>query len=167
MKIKLIVAASENNVIGIKNELPWNLPDDMAFFKNKTYDSCVIMGKKNYLSIPQKFRPLKNRTNIILTRDKLFQAPGCLITHTLESAIKLAKNKNKDIFIIGGGMVYEYALNKDLVDIIYLTRIHAHISGDVFFPKLNTKKWKKVAEAYHAKDTNHKHDFTFLKFIKN
>ena len=93
MKIKLIVAASENNVIGIKNDLPWHLPNDMLFFKKQTLNSVVIMGKKNYISIPEKFRPLKNRTNIILTRDDKFLAKDCLVANSLEAAIELAKKK--------------------------------------------------------------------------
>ena len=137
LKIKLIVAASENNVIGIKNDLPWHLPNDMIFFKKKTLNSVVIMGKKNYLSIPKKFRPLKNRTNIILTRDEKFLAENCLVVNNFESAIKIAKKQNRqNIFIIGGGMVYKYALENEMVDIIYLTRIHANIKGDTFFPKI-------------------------------
>mgnify|MGYP001403367373 CR=1 FL=1 len=164
--IQLIVAASENNVIGIQNDLPWHLPDDMLFFKNKTLASTVIMGKNNYLSIPEKFRPLKNRLNIILTTNTSFHADKCLIANSLESALNLAKKENNKIFIIGGGKVYEYALRKNLVDIIYLTRVHAQIKGDTFFPKINMIKWQKVEEKFHAKDKKHKYDFTFLKFKK-
>ena len=168
MKLKLIVAASENNVIGVKNDLPWNLPNDMSFFKKKTFNSVVIMGKKNYLSIPHKFRPLKNRTNIILTKKLDFMAPSCIVAHNLEDAIKLGRQeKNRDnIFIIGGGIVYKYALINNLVDIIYLTRVHANIKGDVFFPKINMEKWKKTHETYHPKDIKHKYDFTFFTFEK-
>ena len=167
MKIKLIVAASENNVIGIKNNLPWNLPNDMQYFKNMTTDSVVIMGKKNYLSIPEKFRPLKNRINIVLTREPNYCADSCLIANSLESAIQLAKEQNKkSIFIIGGGMVYKYALDHNLVDIIYLTRVHANINGDISFPNINLKKWRKVNEVFHPKDNKHKFAFTFLTFEK-
>ena len=168
MKIKLIVAVSENNVIGIKNDLPWHLPDDMLFFKQKTIDSVVIMGKKNCLSIPEKFRPLKNRTNIILTTDKTFHAKDCLIANTLESAIKLArKDSRKNIFIIGGGMGYKYAIEHGLIDLIYLTRVHANIKGDTFFPKLDMKIWKKTREIFHKKDDKHKFEFTFYTLEKD
>jgi len=166
MKIKLIVAVSENNVIGVKNDLPWNLPDDMDFFKNKTLHSSVIMGKNNFLSIPDKFRPLKKRTNIILTKDPLFHAKNCIISHNLESAIEVAKNEQKNIFIIGGGMVYQYALEKELVDIIYLTRIHAKIQGDTFFPTLDMNKWKIIEEKPHSKDDKHQYSFTFFTLQK-
>jgi len=167
LKTKLIVATSENNVIGLQNKLPWNLPDDMKFFKDKTMGSCVIMGKNNYLSIPNRFRPLKGRINIILTKQTSFKAPNCIIETTLESAIKLAKKEQKKIFIIGGGMVYKYALEQNLVDIIYLTRIHAKIKGDIFFPELDMNQWSKIEEHFHPKDENHKYNFTFLKFVKN
>ena len=166
MKIKLIVAVSENNVIGVKNDLPWHLPDDMDFFKKKTLNSSVIMGKNNFLSIPEKFRPLKNRINIILTRNKSFNAKECLIANDLKAAIKLAKKAKKNIFIIGGGMVYKDALTQGLVDIIYLTRIHAQIKGDVFFPELDMRKWRVAEEQFHQKDSRHKYDFTFFKLEK-
>ena len=91
MKIKLIVAASENNVIGIKNDLPWHLPNDMNFFKKKTLNSSVIMGKNNFLSIPEQFRPLINRTNIILTRNREYHAKNALIAHTTEEALSFTK----------------------------------------------------------------------------
>ena len=166
MKIKLIVAVSENNVIGVKNDLPWHLPDDMDFFKKKTLNSSVIMGKNNFLSIPEKFRPLKNRINIILTRNTSFNAKECLIANDLKAAIKLAKKAKKNIFIIGGGMVYKDALTQGLIDIIYLTRIHAQIKGDVFFPELDMNKWRVTEEQFHRKDSRHKYDFTFFKFEK-
>ena len=165
-KIHLIVAASENNVIGIKNDLPWHLPDDMFFFKKTTIDSSVIMGRNNYLSIPHKFRPLKNRINIILTRNLSFKAEGCLIANSLEDGIALARKKKKEIFIIGGGKVYAYAIKKNLVDIIYITRVHANIKGDTFFPKLNMKNWHKTSEKFHPKDEKHEYNFTYFKFEK-
>ena len=141
LKIKLIVAASQNNVIGFKNDLPWHLPDDMNYFKETTINSVVIMGRNNYLSIPKKYRPLKDRVNIILTKNPEFYAPNCLIANGLEKAIELAKlEKRENIFIIGGGKVYQYALEQNLVDLIYLTRIHANIEGDTFFPKLKSKR---------------------------
>ena len=167
MKIKLIVATSENNVIGIKNDLPWHLPDDMNYFKKTTLNSVVIMGRNNYLSIPQKYRPLKNRVNIILTKNTDFIAKKCLVASSLEKAIELAKKEKKEnIFIIGGGQVYQYALEKKLVDLIYLTRIHATIEGDTFFPEINLKEWKKIDSKFHEKDEKHKFSFTFLIFEK-
>jgi dihydrofolate reductase len=168
LKINLIVAVSENNVIGMKNNLPWTLPNDMRYFKEKTLGHCVIMGKKNYLSIPQKFRPLPNRENIILTTKKNFNAPKCKVFNTLEKALEYTKSRNeKEIFVIGGGEVYKYALEKNLIDTIFLTRVHAKIQGDTFFPKLNKQQWNVMSEEKQQKDENHKYDYTFFVLTKN
>ena len=162
MKVNLIVAVSENNVIGVKNDLPWNLPNDMNYFKTKTSGHCVIMGRKNYLSIPEKYRPLQNRTNIILTNNPNFKAENCKVFNSLEKALKYSKSiKEENPFIIGGGELYKYAIQKKIVDIIYLTRIHANIKGDTFFPKLNMTNWKIIDEKRHEKDNEHKFAFTF------
>lgn len=163
LKINLIVAVSKNNVIGVKNNLPWILPNDMSHFKKTTTGHCVIMGRKNYLSIPKKFRPLPNRKNIILTTKSNFKANKCEIFDSLEKALdylKLIGERNP--FIIGGGKLYKYALEKNIIDIIYLTKIHANIKGDTFFPKLNFKNWNIISEKNNKKDKNHKYDYTFL-----
>ena len=163
MKVNLIVAVSENNVIGVKNDLPWNLPNDMNYFKKKTSGHCVIMGRKNYLSIPEKYRPLPNRTNIILTKNLNFKAEQCKVCNSLEKALEYSKlNGEKNPFIIGGGKLYKYAIQKKIVDIVYLTRIHANIKGDTFFPKLDLKEWEIVSKKFYKKDSKHKFDYTFL-----
>tara|TARA_B100001758_G_scaffold244151_1_gene255077 strand:+ start:688 stop:1206 length:519 start_codon:yes stop_codon:yes gene_type:complete len=163
LKVNLIVAVSENNVIGVKNDLPWSLPNDMNYFKTKTNGHSVIMGRKNYLSIPEKYRPLPNRTNIILTRNPNFKAEKCKVFDSLEKALEYSKlNIEKNPFIIGGGELYKYAIQKKIVDIIYLTRIHANIKGDTFFPELNLKEWDIVSEKFNQKDEKHKFDYTFL-----
>ncbi len=163
LKINLIVAVSENNVIGFKNDLPWSLPNDMNYFKKHTTGHCVIMGRKNYLSIPDKFRPLPNRTNIVLTKQPDFQAKQCEVFNSLEKALEYSKLVNdKNPFIIGGGELYKYAINNNMVDIIYLTKIHAHIEGDIFFPTLNLKDWRIISQEFNQKDKAHKYDYTFL-----
>ena len=97
----IIVAACENNAIGANNDLIWRLPIDMKFFKDKTKGHHVIMGRKNFESIPHKYRPLPNRENIIVTRSKEYKAENCLVTNTLEEAIEIANNKNeKEPFIL-------------------------------------------------------------------
>ena len=166
MKIKLIVAASENNVIGIQNDLPWHLPNDMNFFKRMTLNTTVIMGRKNYLSIPEKYRPLKKRTNIIITKNKSFHAKDCLTANSLEAAIQIGKKEKKDIYVIGGGMVYQYAITNNLIDMIYLTRVHAKINGDTFFPEINMDNWEVINSEFNAKDQNHKYNFTFFTLKK-
>ena len=167
MKVNLIVAASENNVIGVENDLPWDLPNDMNYFKKKTSDHCVIMGRKNYLSIPKKYRPLPKRTNIVLTNDSTFKAEKCKVFNSLEKALKFSESiGDKNPFIIGGGELYKFAIQNKIVDVIYLTRIHANIKGDTFFPKLDLKEWKVVSKKFNKKDSQHKFDYTFFKLQK-
>src|SRR5262245_11140061 len=101
MLVSLIVAVAENNVIGKKGQLPWHLPNDMKYFKDTTMEHCVIMGRKNFDSIPDKFRPLAGRTNIIVTHQKNFSAPGCIVINSVEDALEQAKQKNEsEAFII-------------------------------------------------------------------
>tara|TARA_B100001250_G_scaffold11376_1_gene9889 strand:+ start:111 stop:617 length:507 start_codon:yes stop_codon:yes gene_type:complete len=167
MITSIIVAASTNNVIGKDNDLIWHLPIDMKFFKNKTYGHHVIMGRKNFESIPHKFRPLPNRTNIIVTRNKNYFADDCLVTNNLYDALQESKKNNeKEAFIIGGGEIYKLALEKNLVDRIYLTRIHHEFEGDTFFPYID-KKWKETSRSEYKKDEKHKYDFTFLTYEKH
>ena len=144
MIVSLIVAVAENRVIGKDNDLIWNLPKDMRFFKEKTTGHHVIMGRKNFESIPEKYRPLPNRTNIIVTRKKQYEAENILTVNSVKEGIEIAKkNNDKEPFIIGGGEIYELSLKEDLVDKIYLTKLHKEFSGDTFFPKLD-KKWKEI-----------------------
>jgi len=161
MKVSLIVAVSENKVIGKNNDLAWHLPDDMKFFQDKTKGHFVIMGRRNYESIPHKFRPLPNRTNVIVSRQKDFKAQNCFVVKSLEEALNLAKKqKDHEPFIIGGGQIYSLALKTNLVDRIYLTRVHAEIEGDTFFEHLEDH-WKLIHEEFHPKDDKHTYSFTF------
>jgi len=167
MITSIIVAACENNVIGMNNDLIWHLPVDMKFFKDKTANHHVIMGRKNFESIPHKFRPLPNRTNIIVTRNKEYQAENCIVTNDLIDAINISKSNNeKETFIIGGGEIYKLALELNVVDRIYLTRIHHKFDGDTFFPYLEKEKWKEIDRSIYKKDEKHKYDFTFLTYEK-
>ena len=95
MKISLVVAVAENCVIGKNNDLPWHLPDDMKFFMATTKGHHVILGRKNYESLPEKFKPLPNRTNIIVTRQKDYKAQGCLVVHSIEDAFEIAEQNNR------------------------------------------------------------------------
>src|SRR3954465_7549819 len=132
MSISLIVAVGSNNAIGKNNTLIWHLPADMKFFKEKTTGHCIITGRKNYESIPEKFRPLPNRTNIVITRQKDYQAPGAIVTDSIEKALELAeKSGDEEIFIIGGAEIFRQCIN--ITDRIYLTKIHHSFEGDVFF----------------------------------
>jgi len=166
MIVSLIVAVAENRVIGKDNDLIWDLPKDMRFFKGKTTGHHVIMGRKNFESIPEKYRPLPNRTNIIVTRKKQYEAENILIVNSVKEGIEIAKrNNDKEPFIIGGGEIYELSLKEDLVDKIYLTKLHKEFSGDTFFPKLD-KKWKEINRVDVKADKNHECAFSFLTYVK-
>ena len=162
MKVSLIVAVSENGVIGKDNDLIWYLPKDIRFFKETTMGHNVIMGRKNFESIPHKFRPLPNRTNIIITRQSNYKAEGCVVVNSVEEALKVAKsNEENEAFIIGGGQIYKLAVDAGLVDRIYLTRIHHSFDGDTFFSELNSN-WKEIKREDCFKDNNHKYDYSFI-----
>jgi dihydrofolate reductase len=160
MKISLIAAVSENNVIGKDNDLPWRLPNDMKFFVQTTKGHHILMGRKNLESFGKL---LPNRTNIVLTRDENYKFEGAEIFHDLKAAIQFAKNNGEDeLMIIGGGEIYNQAL--DQADRIYLTRVHAEIEGDVYFPEIDENKWKEIMKTPHQKDERHDYDFTFLTY---
>lgn len=163
MKISLIAALAANNVIGKNNDLPWKLPIDMKHFMNTTKGHCVIMGRKNYDSIPKKFMPLPDRTNIVVTSNKMFGAPGCIVTHSFEDAVLKAKELNEtELFIIGGSEIYKQAL--DIADNLYLTEIHANVDGDVYFPTIDFSKFKEVSRTIYPIDEKHKYAFDIVKY---
>ena len=166
MIVSLIVAVAKNRVIGKDNDLIWNLPKDMRFFKEKTTGHHVIMGRKNFESIPEKYRPLPNRTNIIVTRKQQYETKNILTVNSVKEGIEIAKrNNDKEPFIIGGGEIYELSLKEDLVDKIYLTKLHKEFSGDTFFPILD-KKWKEIHRVDVKADENHECAFSFLTYVK-
>ncbi|MBL8011070.1 MAG: dihydrofolate reductase [Flavobacteriales bacterium] len=163
MIVSAIAAVSANGVIGRDGDLPWRLPDDMAFFQRTTRGHCVITGRLNWESIPPRFRPLKHRTNIVVTRNPGYDAPGAVVVGSLEAALEHARGLGEpEAFIIGGGQLYREALAKDMVDRIYLTRVHADLDGDTHFPDLNGR-WHEVWREEHPADHHHAHAFTFLR----
>lgn len=162
MIISIIVAASENNVIGVNNNLPWKLPDDMKFFVRTTKGHNILTGRKNLESFK---KVLPERTNIVLTRDKSYQFEGAVIFHDLDEAIAFAKdNGEEELMIIGGGEIYKQAL--PFTDRIYLTRVHTQIEGEVFFPELD-EGWKLIREEFHPSDEKHIYSFTFQVFERS
>lgn len=165
MNISIIVAVGSNNAIGKDNTLIWHLPADMKFFKEKTTGHCIITGRKNYESIPEKFRPLPNRTNIVITRQADYYAPGAIVTSSVETALEKAKSTgDTEIFIIGGGDIFRQSLH--LADTIYLTKIEESFDADVFFPELDPVQWKEVARVNGIRDEKNKYDYTFYTYKK-
>jgi len=167
MKVSLIVAVAENGVIGKDNNLIWQLPKDMKFFKETTLGHHVIMGRKNFESIPHKYSPLPNRTNVIITRQNNYFAKDCIVVNSIQSALQVAmQNGDEEPFIIGGGEIYKAALEENLVDKIYLTKVYFSFDGDTFFPELDPE-WKEISRTDCRADEKHAHDYSFLTFEKN
>lgn len=161
MIVSAIAAVAENGVIGDHGRLPWNLPDDMKFFQRTTLNHHVITGRKNYESIPERFRPLRDRVNIVVTHDPGYKAPGATVAGSLEAAIALAAQAGqKEVFLIGGGQLYKEAFDKGLVDRLYLTTVHGQPAGDVRFPAIG-REWKEIWSERHEADARHAFAFTF------
>lgn len=141
--LAIIAAISQNGVIGNEGRIPWKIPCDLERFKKLTLGQIVIMGRKTYESLPRKVRPLPSRTNIVITRDQDFQAPGCLLANTWEEALS-KRPKGLKGFIIGGAEIYRLALNDPRVTEFYRTVICKNVAGDVFFPCFKEEDWHLI-----------------------
>lgn len=160
MIISTIVATAHNNVIGADNNIPWYLPADLQYFKKTTLNHHIIMGRNCYESIG---KPLPKRTNIIVTRDAFFISSNCLIARSIDEALSLAyKNNETEVFIIGGGQIYEQT--QELWDKIYLTEVDLEVKGDVYFPTINLNEWQLISEEHHNKDEKNEYDYCFKVF---
>lgn len=144
MRISLIAAVSENNVIGDHGRIPWDLPEDLQHFRTITLGKPIIMGRKTYESIGH---PLPKRQNIVITRQKDFIAEGCEVVGSLEDALQVAGKDSEEVFVIGGGEIYREAFPK--ADRVYLTRVHATIEGDAYFPEFHPEHWQEVSRERH------------------
>lgn len=161
MKVSIIAALGKNNEIGKNNDLIWHLPKDMKFFTETTTGHYVIMGRRNWDSIPEKYRPLKNRVNVVVTRQKDFKADNCVVVSSVEEGIELARFEGEsECFIIGGGQIYTHSLEEDLVDRMYLTHISEGFDADTHFPEINPEKWFCKGIMQHQKDDKNPYDFT-------
>ena len=155
MKISLIVAASTNNVIGMDGGLPWHLPEDLKRFKMLTMGKPIIMGRVTHESIG---RPLPGRTNIILTTNTNYMAPGCEVAMRLDQALALA-GEAEEVMVIGGAYVYEAFL--PMADRIYLTRVRANIDGDAYFPDLDPDEWTIRSKEEFPVDDDRDYGYSF------
>lgn len=161
MTISLIVAASSNNVIGVNNQLPWHLPNDLKFFKNLTWAMPVVMGRRTFESMG---KALKGRLNIVITSNKDAEFENAVTVNSVKDALFVAQDGDyNEVFIIGGGQIFNEVLPK--ADKVYLTRVHTEIEGDVFFPQLD-KKWKLAWNEDHSKDEKHAYDYSFQRWEK-
>lgn len=159
--ITLVVAAGTRNEIGKGNELLWHLPNDLKHFKKLTTGHPVVMGRKTFESIG---KPLPHRTNIVLTRNKDWLQEGILIVNTLKEAIKFAKKIDENIFVIGGGKVFEQCM--EIADRIEMTRVAAELDADVYFPEIDLKEWREIKEESFSKDEKNPYDYCFQTFEK-
>lgn len=149
--IALVAAMGRNGVIGKDGAMPWHLPAELKHFRRVTRGQAVVMGRRTYESIGG---PLKGRTNIVLTRDPGFEAPGCEVAHTVEALLE----DERPLFIIGGAQLYRQFLPH--ADVMHLTRIHADFDGDTFFPEFDPAEWRLVAAEPHPRDEKNAYDFT-------
>ncbi|XP_005109545.1 dihydrofolate reductase [Aplysia californica] len=152
-KLNIVVAVCTNMGIGIEGRLPWRLKQDMAFFKQLTVETqdeqkknMVIMGKKTWMSIPTKFRPLQDRVNVVLSTQLTEPPSGALLASSLKEAVNLAKSDAnvENVFVIGGASVYREAVEGDCPCRIYLTRVDKEFECDTFFPKFDTDVFKRI-----------------------
>lgn len=167
MNVSIIAAVAEYYAIGRDNDLIWRLPRDLRFFTQKTSGHHVIMGRKNWDSIPDKYRPLPNRTNIVVTRKSDFKADGCVVVNSIEAGLEIARKAQDDeVFIIGGGQIYKLSLENNLVDTMYITWVHEKFEADTFFPTVNFDEWNMVDEDHWEADEKNPHAFTITTYVR-
>jgi dihydrofolate reductase len=158
----LIVAMSENQVIGRNNQLPWYLPNDLKYFKQVTMGKPIIMGRKTFDSIG---KPLPGRKNVVVTRNKEWQFEGVTSVTSLEQAFTSAEadaalNGEDEVLVIGGSQLYEKAL--EYMDRLYLTEVHAQIEGDAYFPDVDWREWQEVGREDFKAEGPNPYDYSFV-----
>ncbi|MDX1905229.1 MAG: dihydrofolate reductase [Thermonemataceae bacterium] len=160
----LIVAVAENNVIGSEGKIPWHLAEDMNFFRKLTEHNVIIMGRKTFESLPRR---LPNRIHIIISRNRRFVPPydDCYVVNSLDAAIDFSRTfVGKNIFIIGGGEIYQQALQKKAVEKIFLTKVQTEPKGDTFFPVVNPQDWQETNKIHFFKNEKNDYDFDIIEF---
>ena len=157
-KISIIVAMSENSVIGLNNQLPWHISEDLKNFRKTTLNHCVIMGRKTYESIG---KPLKDRRNIVISRSKSLLIDGVEVVNSLDRAISIVDDSS-EIFIIGGEQIYTISL--PIATHLYVTKVNGDYNGDAFFPDYIQDEWNEISREDLISESNLK--FSFLKYEK-
>lgn len=162
MKISLIVAMSQNRVIGRENQMPWHLPNELKYFKRMTLGKPTIMGRNTFDSLG---KPLPGRPNIIVTRNPEYDADGISVVNSVEDALDLAEqltehDANAEAMVIGGAQIFDVTL--PLADRLYLTEIHAVVEGDVFFPQFALDQWRLVSREEHAADAANPYAYSVM-----
>ena len=157
MNLSIIAAFSENRVIGLNNQMPWSLPEDLKRFRQLTWGKPIIMGRKTFDSIG---RPLAGRTNVVITRQKNLQIKSCSLYSNLAVAIKEQCENNQELMIVGGAELYDQCL--PLANKLYLTLIHANFHGDTFFPEFNENDWREVERQEGPANTGRNFDHHYV-----
>lgn len=160
LRLSILVAMARNRVIGQDNRLPWRLPADLKHFKSLTTGHIIIMGRKTYESIG---RPLPGRTNIVITRQKNFNAIGATIVHSVENALQACKQVstlNQEHFIIGGAEIFQQTLK--ICQRMYITEIQRDFEGDTFFPEFDPNDWKETQRDKHYSDQDNNIEYHFI-----
>lgn len=168
MKVSLIVATGKNGEIGKNNDLIWHLPEDMRFFKETTEGHIVVMGRKNWDSIPLKYRPLSNRENVVLTRTEGYSAEGARVFNDLSATLDFYNQQKEErtCFIIGGAQVYQLALDAGVVEEMYITHIDEDFDADTFFPNVDFSEWNVEVVKIHEIDGKNPHAFVVKRYWK-
>lgn len=166
MEVIIIVATTLNRVIGKDNDLIWHLPVDMRYFKEATKGAPVIMGRKNYESIPEKYRPLPGRLNIVLSRQSDYPvAEEVWLRSNLQRALdELEANGEETAYVIGGGQIYAAALEANSVDRMLITWIDTELDGDAFFPEFDSSQWEESTLMKHPADEKHAYSMRFIEY---
>jgi len=160
MLISQIAAMARNRVIGRDNRLPWHMPDDLAWFFRITRGHHIIMGRRNYEA---NGRALPGRTNIVITRNRDYRAPDCVVAHTVEEALDYARRQGEEeVFIVGGGEIYAATLS--LTDRVYLTIIDTEVEGDTSYPVLDPQEWEEISRDPRKADDRNPYNYTFYIF---
>ena len=164
MKISMIAAMTEERVIGIKNTLPWKLPNDMKWFRQNTMGKPIVMGRRTFESIG---RPLPGRTNIVISRNPRYPADGVSLVASLDEALALgrkiaAEDGASEIAVIGGAEIYALALPR--ADRLYLTRVHASLEGNALLPPVDWLQWREISRDHHSASGDNPYDYSFLVF---
>jgi dihydrofolate reductase len=165
MKLALIAAVARNGAIGGGNALLWRLPEDARFFKHTTHGHPVVMGRRTWDSLPERFRPLPGRLNVVVTRQPQWQAEGAVVAHSLDDAlarVKEAAPHTATCFVIGGAELYAQAL--PVADRLVLTEIDRDFDGNVHFPAWERAAWREVAREHHRAEPPNDFDFSFVTY---
>jgi dihydrofolate reductase len=160
MRVSLIVAVSENGVIGRDGGLPWRLSKDLRRFKQLTMGHHLVIGRRTWEEVGT---PLPGRIMVVVTRDRTFAADGVLVAHSLDEALDLVRDDDEP-FIGGGAEIYRMALERSMVDCLYITRVHAEVEGDTFFPEIDLEAWRLISREDHDADDKNQYPFSFLTY---